>query len=151
MAVADVLRACPLFKGFTDTGIAILAGIAVERSFPAGSPLFVENMVADTLIIIDEGEVSLSARGPGGEDVPLGELGPGDSLGALSLISQGQRMCSATARTDVSAVELRHNEFQKLLAQKPQACLKLLMNVVADFGQRVQENKESMRALLGRK
>lgn len=151
MAVADVLRTCPLFKGFTDTGISILATIAVERTFPAGSPLFVENMVADALLILEQGEVRLSARSPAGEDVSLGELHPGDSLGELALITLGQRMCTATAKTHVRAVEIRHADFQRMLQTKPQACLKLLMNIVADFGQKVQDNRESLRSLLGRK
>jgi len=148
MAAVDILRGSNLFKGFTDTGLQILAGIAIERTFPAGSPLFVENMVSDALLLIGEGQVRLSARGPGGEDVPLGEVGPGDSLGALALINPTQRMCSATAATGVTAAELRHADFQKLLAQKPQACLKLLMNIVTDFGQRLQDNRDNLRLLL---
>lgn len=150
MAVADVLRTCALFKGFTETGITILASVAVERTFPSGSPLFVENMVGDALLIIEQGEVRLSAKGASGEDVPLGVLRAGDSLGELTLITQSQRMCTATARTHVRAVEIRHGDFQRLLQTKPQACLKLLMNIVGDFGQKLQANRESMRSLLGR-
>lgn len=148
MAAVDILRANTLFKGFTETGLQILAGIAIERNFPAGSPLFVENMVADAALLIGEGQVKLSARAASGEELWLGELGPGDSLGGLSLIQPGQRMCSATAATSVSAVELRNADFQKLLAQKPQACLKLLMNIVTDFGAKLQDNRENLRGLL---
>lgn len=150
MAAADVLRASTLFKGFTDTGIQILGGIAVERTFPAGSPLFVENMVADTLLIIAEGKVALTARGGSGEELPLGELGSGDSLGSLALIHPSQRMCSATASSNVRAVEIRHADFQRLLGSKPQACLKLLMNIVTEFGKTLQDNRDNLKALLRR-
>ena len=148
MAAVDVLKASPLFKGFTDTGLQILSGIVIERTFPAGSPLFVENMVADALLIIAGGAVKLTARGAGGEELSLGELGPGDSLGALSLISQSQRMCSATAESNVSAVEIRFADFHRLLGQKPQACLKLLMNIVSDFGRTLQDNRDQLKSLL---
>jgi CRP/FNR family cyclic AMP-dependent transcriptional regulator len=151
MAAADVLRASVLLRGFTETGIQILAGIGIERSFPAGTPLFVENMVADSLLLIGGGQVRLSARSGAGDDVPLGEVGAGDCLGAVSLIMQGSRLCSAVAATTVNAVEIRHADFQRLLGQKPQACLKLLMNIIADFGQRLQENRDNLRLLLGRK
>lgn len=151
MAAVDVLRASSLFKGFTDTGLSILSGIAQERSFPAGSPLFVENMVADTCLIIGDGQVKLTAKAPSGEEVALGDLGPGDSLGALSLINAGQRMCTATAASSVVAVEIRLGDFQKLLGQKPQACLKLLMNIVSEFGQRLQDNRDNLKSLLSRK
>ena len=148
MAAVDVLRANTLFKGFTDTGLQILAGIAAERTFPAGSPLFVENMVADFCLLIGDGTVKLTAKGPGGEEVPLGEVTSGDAIGALSLINPGQRMCTATAASNVVAAEIRLADFQKRMAQKPQACLKLLMNIVTDFGQRMNDNRDNLKSLL---
>jgi CRP/FNR family transcriptional regulator, cyclic AMP receptor protein len=150
MDVASALRACPLFKDFTGTGIQILAGIAVQRVFPKGAPLFVENMLADSLLIVADGSVRLSARSERGEDVALGEVGAGEPLGELALVQQGQRACTATALTDVTAVEIRSVDFQALAAQKPQACVKLLMGVVTHYGQKVRESRDLLRALVGR-
>lgn len=150
MAAADVFRTCALFKGFTDTGIQILAGIASERHYPQGVPLFVENMVGDSLLILSAGKVKLSSKNKANEEVAVGELGPGDFLGELSLIQQSQRMCTATAVAQVSAFEIRHADFQRMLAQKPQACIKLLMNIVSVFGQKVADNRESFKLLLGK-
>lgn len=147
-SVADALKACPLFKGFTDTGLQILAGIATERSFPKGVPLFAENMVADSMLVVASGRVRLSSKNSAGDEVGIGELSAGDWLGELSLIQQGQRMCTATALSPVTAVEIRHADFQRLLGQKPQACLKLLMGIVTQFGQKVADNKEAFKALL---
>ena len=147
--VEEALKTCVLFKGFTDTGIKILATIATPRDFRQGTPLFVENMAGDSLFILAEGTVRLSAkRDKAGEDVVLGQLGPGDCLGELALIHQSQRMCTATAVSAVSALELRHADFQKLLAQKPQACVKLLMAIVSQFGARISENREAFRSLI---
>lgn len=150
MAAVDVFKGCALFKGFTDTGLQILAQIATERLYPQGVPLFVENMVGDSLLILGAGKVRLTSRNLAGQEVPVGELGPGDFLGELSLIQQGQRMCTATAASQVSALEIRHGDFQRLLAQKPQACLKLLMNIVAAFGQKVADNRDSFKQLLSK-
>jgi CRP-like cAMP-binding protein len=147
---ADILRACPLFKGFTDVGVDAFAGVVRTRSFPRGTPLFVENMLGDSLFILGQGTVRLSARSSAGEDVLLGELGPGDYLGEVSLLKEGPRMCTATAFTDVDVVELRQADFQKLLAQKPQACVKLLMRVVSHFGDKVRDNREALKSLVGR-
>jgi CRP-like cAMP-binding protein len=148
MAAIDVFKSCALFKGFTDTGLQILASVATERLYPQGVPLFVENMLGDSLLVISAGKVRLTSKNKAGEEVSIGELGPGDYLGELALIQQAQRMCTATAAAQVSVVELRHADFQKLLAQKPQACLKLLMNVVSLFGQKIQDNRETFKALL---
>lgn len=148
MNTVDVLKNCSLFKGFTDTGLLIVGGIAAVRSFPAKAPLFVEDRVGDSMFIIAEGTVRLSAKNPSGESVELGELGPGDFLGELSLISQSQRMCTATAGSNVSALELRHADFQKLLATKPQACIKLLMAVIRAFGKKVGDNRAAFKQLV---
>jgi CRP-like cAMP-binding protein len=149
----DVLKACALFRGFTDTGLQIIATIATERTFPKGVPLFAENMVADSMLILTSGRVKVTAKNEAGADVPLGtELGPGEVLGELSLILPSQRMCTATATatTGVTAIELRHADFQRLLAQKPQACVKLLMAIVAGFGQKVQDTRGALKQLLPR-
>src|SRR3954451_15991805 len=147
----DALKSCSLFKDFTDTGLQILSGIATERNYPKGVPLFVENMVADSMLILTAGRVKLTARGAAGEEVTLGsELNPGDVLGELALIQPSQRMCTATASTGVTAIELRHADFQRLLAQKPQACLKLLMAIVGAFGQKVQDSRGMLKQLLSK-
>ena len=149
MDAATALKASPLFQSFTDTGIAILAGICTPRAYPAGTPLFVENMVSDSLLVVAEGRVALSTKSDRG-DLPLGELSFGDWLGELSLINSGQRMCTATAVTSVSAFEIRQADFQRLTVSKPQACMKLLMNICTSFGSKVQANRDALRTLVSR-
>jgi CRP-like cAMP-binding protein len=148
MAAVASLRSCALFKDFTHTGLQIIAGIAAERSFPKGAPLFVENMPSDSLLVVSSGKVKLTATNGVGEQVAMGELGPGDCLGELSLIRQGQRLCTATAILEVTALEIRHADFQKLFGEKPQACLKLLMAIVSLFGEKVAENRDAFKSLL---
>jgi len=147
MQAVDALRACPLLQGFTETGLGILAGICTARSYPQGTPLFAENMVSDSLLVIGEGSVSLSIKSERG-DLPLGGLGPGDWLGELSLIQTGQRACTATAVTAVSAFEIRQADFQKLMGTKPQACMKLLMAICTHFGQKVIANRDALKTLV---
>ena len=60
-------------------------------------------------------------------------------------MQQGQRLCSAMALTPVTAVELRSVDFQRLMTQKPQACLKLLMAIVSQFGARLRPTGKRSR------
>jgi CRP-like cAMP-binding protein len=145
-----VLKACPIFKGFTDTGIAIFASIAVPRAFPKGTQLFVEGKKGESCLIVAEGTVRLSAKNPSGEEISLGDVGAGEPLGELSLVQIGDRLCTATAITDVSALEIRHADVQKLLIQKPQAYVKLLMGIIVFFGQKARDNREMLRMLVGK-
>ncbi|HYR54970.1 MAG TPA: cyclic nucleotide-binding domain-containing protein [Myxococcaceae bacterium] len=148
MAPVAALRACPLFKDFTHTGLQIIAEITEPRTFARGSALFVENASADSLLILSSGKVKLSATSPAGESLAIGELGPGDCLGELSLIRQGQRLCTATAMLEVTALEIKQASFQTLFAKKPQACIKLLMGIVSFFGQKVTESRDAFKSLL---
>jgi CRP/FNR family transcriptional regulator, cyclic AMP receptor protein len=150
MEVAAALKACPLFKDFSDVGIQIFAGIGVPRAFPKGSALFQEGRVGESLFIVHEGSVRLSAKSPAGGEVALAEVGGGEPLGELALIQKGERLCTATALTDVLAVEIRHADFQKLTTQKPQACVKLLMSVILHFSQKVRDNQGAMKSLVGK-
>lgn len=149
MDAASVLKASALFQPFTETGLAIIATICIPRTYPAGTPLFVEGMVSDSMLVIAEGRVALATKGDRG-DLPLGELSAGDWLGELSLIETGQRMCSATAVTTASALEIRQADFQRLTATKPQACMKLLMSICTSFGGKVQANRDALRTLIAR-
>lgn len=150
MAPVAALRACPLFKDFTHTGLQIIAEITELRTYAKGAALFVENASADSLLILSSGKVKLSATNPGGEAVAIGELGPGDCLGELSLIRQGQRLCTATAMLEVTALEIKQAKFQGLFAKKPQACMKLLMGIVSFFGQKVIDSRDAFKSLLAK-
>ena len=41
MTAVEALGKASLFREFTETGLKIFAAIAVEKTIPAGSPLFV--------------------------------------------------------------------------------------------------------------
>jgi CRP-like cAMP-binding protein len=146
MSPLEILNACPLVNGFTDGGLALLAGIAIPRAFPAGSTLFVESHASDSMLLIGAGRVVLSVK-IDGKEVVVGESGAGDWLGELALIEPGTRLCSATARSAVTAVEISHAAFQKLIDQKPQACIKLLLAICSNFARKVVANRDAIKSL----
>jgi CRP/FNR family cyclic AMP-dependent transcriptional regulator len=150
MDAASTLRACSLFQGFTETGVAIIAGLCASKTYPLGTPLFVENMLSDTMLVVASGTVRLSTRAPNGQQTPVGEVTTGEVLGELCLVTTSQRLCTATAATAVTAYEIRQAEFQKLMASKPQACVKLLMAICAQFAERVLASREMIKSLAGR-
>lgn len=149
MTAVETLRRCVLFKDFTDPGVRLFAGIAREKSLPAGTPLFVETTVGDALVVLRSGTVKLSQKGAAGERA-LGSAGPGDHLGALALLAPSHRLCSAVAETDCEILELHQADFAKLQSQKPQACLKLSLAIAADLARRMADAREPLREALDR-
>ena len=147
MSVEEALKASPLFKDFSPTGLQIMATIASAKVVPRGTPLFAENMVADSVVLIVEGRVAIQYKDRDGKDNYLASLAPGDHLGELCLLSPTNRLCSATAESDAKVVEIKLDAFRKLLATKPQACLKLMMNASAEFGRKLAANRDGLRSL----
>jgi CRP-like cAMP-binding protein len=146
---AAVLKKCALFKDFSDTGLQIIASVAAPKTLPPGTPLFVEGMAADAFFIVKSGAIQISVKGQSGERL-VGLLGVGEALGQLALIgSAGVRLATATAEGATEVLEIRQSDFAKLQAQKPQACLKLMMAVATQIGDYLNANRDLLRAAIG--
>ena len=146
MTLLEALQKAPLFREFTETGLKIFASIAVEKVVPAGSPIFAENMVGESLFIVKSGTVRITQKTADGER-ELATAGPGDHLGELALLGKGVRLVTATAATACEVVEITQRDFVRLQPQKPQACLKLAVAIAQDLAQRVADSREALRAL----
>lgn len=146
MTPFEVLQRSPLFRGFTETGLRIFASVAREKALPVGSPLFVEDMVGESLFVVKSGVVRVVRRGPDGER-ELARLGAGEHLGAVALLAPSVRLVSAVAASPCEVLELAHADFVRLQPEKPQACLKLAVAIATDLAARVAENREVLRDL----
>jgi CRP-like cAMP-binding protein len=150
MTVIEALQRSALFRDFTDTGLRIFAGIAQEKAVPAGTPLFVENMVGESLFIVKSGTVRITQRSDGGER-ELAVLGAGEHLGEMALLGRSVRLVSAVAASACEVVEIRQSDFARLQPQKPQACLKLALAIASDLAAKVADTRELLRDLLARR
>jgi CRP-like cAMP-binding protein len=142
----EVLQKTPLFREFTETGLKIFAAIALEKEIPAGTPLFAENMVGESLFIVKSGTVKITQKTAEGER-ELGVVGAGEHLGELALLAKSVRLVSAIAATRCEVLELTQRDFSRLQPQKPQACLKLALAIANDLAQRAAESRGAMRGL----
>jgi CRP/FNR family transcriptional regulator, cyclic AMP receptor protein len=150
MTALEALQRAPLFKDFTETGLKIFAAIAQEKAIPAGTPIFVENMVGESLFIVKSGTVRLTQKTAEGER-ELGILGAGEHLGELALLAKSVRLVSAVAATQCEVLELSQRDFARLQPQKPQACLKLALAIAADVAAKAAETRDLLRELGAKK
>ncbi len=146
MTALEVLEKNALFRGFTPVGLKLFAGIAQEKTITAGTPLFVENMVGESLFIVKSGAVRITQRVDGAEK-ELAVVGPGEHLGALALLGKTVRLVSAVAATPCEVLELANRDYQRLSPEKPQACLKLALAIAADLASRVSETRDILQKL----
>jgi CRP-like cAMP-binding protein len=146
MTAVEALQRCTLFRDFTETGLRIFASIAIEKAVPAGSPLFVENMVGESAFVVKSGTLRVTQKDGGGER-ELAVLGPGEALGAIALFGRTVRLVSAVAATPCEVLEITQRDFAQLTPQKPQACLKLALAIGADLASKA----DALRELAGKR
>jgi CRP-like cAMP-binding protein len=148
MPVIQALKSCPLFSGYHEPGLLMMAKISRHRPVTAQTPIFVESMAAESMYIVKNGIVQLSVRSADGRDVVLDQLAPGEFFGEISLLIGGHRMVTATAKTDCELIEIMRRDFIKLQNQKPQVCLKLVIAIINQFSKKLTGCREHLRTLM---
>jgi CRP-like cAMP-binding protein len=138
MDLTPYLQQNPLLQGFTEDGIKIIASVCVPRQIEIGQPIFVERLHGESAFLLVAGDVVLTVERDGGPR-ELGVISAPDVFGELSLLKPGPRRVTARARTQVGVIEIPRRDFMALQKQRPQACIKLLMNVSERLGHRLDE------------
>ncbi|HEX2626584.1 MAG TPA: cyclic nucleotide-binding domain-containing protein [Candidatus Limnocylindrales bacterium] len=110
----DVLRGVPLFADLDDRSLQAVAILAREVQFPAGTALMLEGEIGDGFYVILDGTVRID-RGAR----QIRSMTAGGFLGEIALLEKKPRTATATAVSDVVALELRHHEFERLLDTMP--------------------------------
>jgi MFS family permease len=93
-----VLRSNPLFAPLPLTAVDRLAETVVPVSFGPGEALMREGEPGEEYLVIEGGEVEVSAGGRS-----LGTCGPGDGVGEIALLHGVRRTATVIARTPVEA------------------------------------------------
>jgi CRP-like cAMP-binding protein len=110
----DVLRSVPLFADLDDRSLQAVAILAREVTFHAGEVFMLEGEIGDGFYVILDGTVRID-RG----DRAIRSMTAGGFVGEIALVEQRPRSATATAVSDVTALELKHHEFERLLDTMP--------------------------------
>jgi len=132
------LKENPLLQGFSDDGVRIIRSAVTVRRLEAHAPVFVEKMHGESAFLIGTGAVDLFIVRGSGERV-LTTLRSPDHFGELSLLQPGPRRISARTAEETTLFEITRRDFVKLQRQRPQACLKFMVNLVNRFAARVSD------------
>src|SRR5919106_1820404 len=114
------LRKIPLFSELPHESLARLADAMNEVEIEPGHVLVHRGMPGTGLFVIEEGEVviDLTSRQV--------ELGPGEFVGELALLTDSAHTGRAIARTRVKAVAPECDEFSEPLHSEPSIALAIL-------------------------
>ena len=124
----DVQHDSPGRPELSASEYALFAGIARPRTMEAGEVLFGRGDLGTTMYIVASGLVDLDF----GEDLVGKTLGPHEFFGELGLlIGDHARSAQARARVDGELLEVRHEEFQRLVDSDPGIVAHFLRRAIA--------------------
>ena len=101
------------------------------REFEAGALLIRQGDPAEYLLYILSGLAFARLSDAPADRSPLGEFGPGDVVGEMSLLTNEPRTADVVARTHVRALELSSEAFHTLAQRHPELQV-VLTDVIAD-------------------
>lgn len=133
----------PLFAHVDADGQRALRGVMTPRQVPAGETIFWIGEDGDTLFVIEEGRVSITAPDQRGDHLVLDTLGPGAMFGEISLLDAGPRTATARALTDVSLLALSRQDFHSVVRRHPDAAI----DVLQAMGARQRSSTTALRGL----
>ena len=114
------LRSVALFAGIGEDGLRRIAECATEFEAPASQLLVEVRMPGSGLFVIEEGTVIVDVPGH-----PL-ELGPGESFGELSLLSDHPRAARVRAKTQIRCLAISRHDFARILEAEPRLAIAML-------------------------
>jgi CRP/FNR family transcriptional regulator, cyclic AMP receptor protein len=136
-----------LFRGLPQATTERVAALATRRVYSAGAVVFMRGDPGDSLCGVVSGRVRISASRPGGKEVFLNILGPGEAFGEIALLDGQSRTATATTLASTELIIIRRDRFSELLVSEPQ----LAMHLIQLLCERVRWTAQLMEdsALLG--
>ena len=111
------LRALPLFSGFTEEQLRLIAFSAEPLSLPGGTILFREGAPAENAYVVAEGGVRFLKDG---EDAGYAEVGQGGMIGEMALLCQTDRGVTAVTTDDSRFLVISRRLFRRVLMEYPE-------------------------------
>jgi CRP-like cAMP-binding protein len=113
-----------IFAGLAPEDLEALGHAGEAVSFDAGSTLFETGDAADAMFVITDGEAKVQVGGR------FHILKAGDMVGEMAVLAPGTRMATVTAESDVRALRVPEDAFQRFLLNHPAVALSIMKQLV---------------------
>lgn len=127
LANLEMLMEIPIFGGLPIEALKLIAYLCARESFKPGEVLCRQHEEDAHAYLVLEGTVSVLR-----EDEPekvLGEFGPGEFFGGLSLFWDSRRLFTLKAKSRVVCLMLSREKLQKTMAQFPSIGATVFRNI----------------------
>jgi len=133
-AKIELLKSVPLFAGCSKSELRELAKTADELDLRQGTVLTREGRPGREFFVLIDGTAEVTRKGK-----TIADLGPGDWLGEIALITDSPRTATVTATSPVDVLVITDRRFRSVVETMPSIALKVL----ACVGERLSSDARS--------
>lgn len=123
-AKMDLLKGVPLFAACSKAELQRIASLADELELAEGATLIREGERGREFLVIVGGTVRVTRNGR-----KLRDLGAGDFIGEVALVSDVPRTATVTSTAPVRLLVITDREFRHLIEQMPSIATKVLQSL----------------------
>ena len=117
-----------------------------QHEFKAGDFIIRQGEMGDRAYILEDGEVEILLKRPGGETQVIGTRGPGALVGEMAIIDDEPRTASIRATSDCTVLEISREDFHRRLNSSDpvlQTCMQVILTRYRDTLSRVDKLGQS--------
>lgn len=124
--LAFALHLSNLFDGLDETVLRALERELEMITLPSGELLYRQGEPGDSLAVVVNGKLRVIARRDSGEETIVAELGRGETVGEMAVVSGEPRTATVMAIRDSNLAILSRAAFDRLLVEHPRAMTRLV-------------------------
>ena len=126
LTAKTVIARDSLFRGLAGAIHERIAALAMRRTYEEGTMIFMRGDRGDSLCGVVSGRVRISVSRPGGKEVFLNILAPGETFREIALLDGEPRTATATAMERTELFLIPREPFLRLLGSEPQLAAHLI-------------------------
>jgi CRP-like cAMP-binding protein len=142
------IGALPFFSEFTREDIDALAGYMASYRAQAGDIVIHEDAAGDFMLLIIEGALDILKKGSRGEPQHIASVGPGMTLGEMSMIDGEPRFATCVATTTTVFGIVTREAMAKIMLDHPTLGTKILVKLVGLMSLRLRQTSMRLIQLL---
>lgn len=146
ITVADI-RATGGLAAFTDAELELLLGVCDARTFAPREALCRQGRPASSCFVIVSGNVEVVKETDGRARL-LTRLVPGTIAGHLALVDRAPRTASLYASTEVTALELTRDVFDRLVGSTSPLAYRFQVEIAVATGRQLREADRRLAAIV---
>jgi len=142
--IFEMIGHSKFFSDFTREDIERLIAFMQIYRAEAGQTIIQEGDVDDNLLLIVEGRVEITKTDSHGDHRPMTVVGPGATLGEMSMIDGEPRFATCVALETTTFAVLSRDNMVRIILEEPALGSKILIKLVTLLSQRLRATSSNL-------